>query len=95
MITGNAHKYPVSAQCGILGIARSAYYFYRDYNPKPRIHDGELAEDIERIYKANRGIYGARKLKSQLSQEGKQVPTKRIIRVMKTKDATPANGLNC
>jgi len=87
VITSNAHRYPVSAQCSILGIARSVYYFYRDYDPKPRINDDGLSEDVTRVYKANRSIYGSHKIKKKLDQEGKQVSRRRIVRVMR------ANGL--
>jgi transposase InsO family protein len=90
VITGNAHKYPISAQCHILGIARSSYYFYRDYEAKSRINDKELASDVERIYKANRSVYGSHKLKKKLNEEGKQVSLKRIVRVMKSKGLVSA-----
>ena len=83
MITSNAHKYPISAQCKILGVARSVYYFYCHYNPQPRLNDDELTDDVIRIYKTNRSVYGARKIQMKLAEEGKIVSRRRIVRIMK------------
>ena len=82
MISGNAHKYPISAQCKILGIARSSYYFCVDNPPKGRIHDEDISKDVERIYKENRSVYGARKIKEKLDEKGKGASRRRITRVM-------------
>jgi transposase InsO family protein len=93
VITSNAHKYPISAQCDILGIARSTYYFYRNNPPKGRIDaavDEALSKDVERIYKKNRSVYGARKIKQKLDKEGKPASRKRIVRVMKSMGITSA-----
>jgi transposase InsO family protein len=83
VVTGNAHKYPISAQCKILGIARSTYYSARDRQPKSRINDEELSADVKRVYKENRRVYGARKIKRKLDAEGKTASRRRIVRVMK------------
>lgn len=82
MISSNAHKYPISAQCRILGIARSSYYFCIDNPPKGRIHDEDISASVERIYKENRSVYGTRKIKIKLEAEGKCASRKRIGRVM-------------
>jgi transposase InsO family protein len=88
VIFSNAHKYPISAQCKILGIARSAYYLYRKNPPKGKVNtaaDEALAGDVERIYTANRGVYGSHKIKSKLDSEGIVASRRRIVRVMKAK----------
>lgn len=83
MIAGNAHKYPVSAQCGILGIARSTYYSCLGKEPKPRVDDSALSKDVERVYRENRSVYGARKIKAVLDAQGVTASRRRIVRVMK------------
>jgi transposase InsO family protein len=84
VISGNAHKYPVSAQCKILGIARATYYAALSREPKSRIDDAALAKDVKRIYDANRCVYGARKIKQKLDEEGITASRRRITRVMKS-----------
>jgi len=58
--------------------------------PKSRINDEALADDVERIYRDNRCVYGARKIKEKLQSEGKQVSRTRIVRVMKNLGLTSA-----
>lgn len=77
MIRGNAHKYPVSAQCGILGIARSTYYHHINH-PKSAVRiDTDLEDAIERIYRDNRSVYGARKVKRVLDNKRKDKTSRR------------------
>lgn len=87
---GNAHKYPISAQCKVFGIARSAYYYCRDHEPKGRIDDEALAKDIERVFRANKSVYGARKIKAKLDGEGKRASRARIVRIMRARGLTSA-----
>jgi transposase InsO family protein len=57
VITGNAHKYPISAQCDILGIARSTYYKRRD-NPDLLRIGNRRADTCLLLDLANRDIVG-------------------------------------
>jgi transposase InsO family protein len=92
VIKGNAHRYPISAQCEILGIARATYYLYRDGFPEDRraAADEELAVEVERVHRENRGVYGARKIKSVLDGEGVVASRRRIGRAMKKRGLTSA-----
>lgn len=92
MIAGNAHRYPISAQCDILGIARSTYYQRKDNPdlPRTRIDDGALGKDIERVFKENRSVYGARKIRHKLAQEGIVASRARIGRIMKNQGLVSA-----
>jgi transposase InsO family protein len=92
VIAGNAHRYPISAQCDILGIARSTYYQRKDNPdlPRTRIDDGALGKDIERVFKENRSVYGARKIRHKLAQEGIVASRARIGRIMKNQGLVSA-----
>lgn len=84
MIRGNAHKYPISAQCKILGIARATYYYHLGHTPKAQKDaERELADTIERIFKENRSVYGARKIKRLLDKErGVKTSRRKITQIM-------------
>jgi transposase InsO family protein len=44
-----------------------------------------LGKDIERVFKDNRRVYGARKIKHKLAQEGTVASRTRIVRIMKNR----------
>ena len=79
MIRRNAHKYPISAQCKILGISRGSYY----YEPKAPKEEGELEEAVQEAFEENRSLYGSRKIKKALSRKGINVSRRKINRIMK------------
>jgi transposase InsO family protein len=82
VIKGNAHRYPVSAQCEILNVARATYYRNKDCQEKPD-RDAALRGEIEDIFNENRRVYGSRKIKAVLHRRGKKVSVRRIRRNMK------------
>lgn len=86
VIAANVGRYPVSAQCEILGVARSTYYRMVGRSERPALPD-PLERDVVRVFELNRREYGARKIKSCLADEGKVASRRRISRIMK------ANGL--
>jgi putative transposase len=69
VIQSNAGKYPVSAQCRILGVPKSTYY-YLLANPRRQKEPDSLTQDVIRVYTDNRKEYGARKIKRVLDKEG-------------------------
>ena len=82
MITSNAGRYPISAQCRILGVPKSTYYAMRnrgEAGPKP----DPLAADVIAAYRDSHGRYGARKIKRVLARKGKVASRRRITRIMK------------
>ena len=69
--------------CTVLGVARSTYYKYFDKTKSAReIEHEELKAAIIKIYKANKGIYGAPRIHHILSTEGFNVSLKRVQRKM-------------
>lgn len=80
--------YGVEPICRVLPIAPSTYYEQRarQANPSrlpPRlVRDAELREEIERVWKENRSLYGARKVWLQLKREGFEVARCTVERLM-------------
>lgn len=82
MISANAGRYPISAQCEILGVPRSTYYSMRGREDVPREPD-PLTPEVISAYEANRRAYGARKIKAALERRGLCASRRRIGRIMK------------
>ena len=69
--------------CTVLGVARSTYYKSFDKTKSAReLENEELKSAIKRIYKENKGIYGAPRIHSILGIEGFNVSLKRVQRLM-------------
>lgn len=69
--------------CTVLGVARSTYYKYLNKTKSAReLENEELKVAIKRIYKENKGIYGAPRIHHILELEGFKVSLKRVQRRM-------------
>ena len=87
----DAHRdqYGVEPICRVLPIAPSSYHEQktRQRDPSRRsdraIRDAELREEIERVWKQNRSVYGARKVWLQLQREGFSVARCTVERLMR------------
>ncbi len=79
----------VESICRGLPIAPSTYYEQRARQrdpsrlPKRARRDGELCCEIERVWKENFGVYGARKVWCQLKREGVEVARCTVERLMR------------
>ena len=82
MITANAGRYPISAQCEILGVPRATYYSMRGRREKPKQPD-PLTPEVVLAYGANRRAYGARKIKAALERRRFCASRRRIGRTMR------------
>lgn len=82
-------EHGVESICRHLPIAPSVYYEHkareRDPERLPRraVRDAELREQIERVWKENFGVYGARKVWRQLGREGIEVARCTVTRLMR------------
>ncbi|WP_294174656.1 IS3 family transposase [uncultured Clostridium sp.] len=82
-IDSNKSKHDIKTMCTVLGVARSTYYKSFDKTKSVReIENEELKAAIIRIYKANKGIYGAPRIHHILGTEGFNVSLKRVQRKM-------------
>jgi putative transposase len=78
MIAPNAGL-SVNRQCGLLGIARSRYY----YQPRPvSASELDLLNRLDRIF-TEHPVYGSRRLQVMLLREGISVGRRRIRRLMR------------
>lgn len=69
--------------CTVLGVARSTYYKSFDKTKSARdIENNKLKASIKRIYKENKGIYGAPRIHHILGKEGFNISLKRVQRRM-------------
>ena len=81
--------YGVEPICKVLPIAPSTYYEHkvRQADPSrlpPRVRrDAVLCDEIERVWKDNFQVYGARKVWRQLGREGQEVARCTIERLMR------------
>lgn len=67
--------------CKVLQIAKSTFY----YEASEKENEGEstLTEAIVEIFQNNRKVYGTRKIKMKLKEQGYMVSRRRIGRIMK------------
>ena len=81
MIRSDAGRCPVSAQCGILGVAKSTCYWVLEHPEAERADPYE--KDVERVWRDSGKVYGARKIRHALGHEGVTLSRRRINRIMK------------
>lgn len=88
MIQANAAKYPISAQCRILGVPRSTYYWMVEH---PEVERGDpIAGDVRAIWRDSRQRYGARKIRAALARRGVTASRRRIGNIMRKGGMTSA-----
>jgi len=87
-ISAEKARTSVSMCCELLGVSRSGYYDWATRAPSDRaLSDAWLLEQIKRIHRENRGVYGARRVHAELRlAEGVRVGRKRVERLMREAD---------
>lgn len=81
--------YGVEPICRVLPIAPSTYYEHAtrkadpDRRPARERRDAELSQEIRRVFAANFGVYGVRKVWRQLQREGTAVARCTVARLMR------------
>ena len=88
MIRANASRYPISAQCRILGVPRSTYYWMIEHPEAERVDP--IAGDVHAIWRDSHECYGARKIKAALERRGVTASRRRIASIMKRRGMTSA-----
>jgi transposase InsO family protein len=88
-IDEHRESYGVEPICRVLPIAPSTYYEQKARQADPSrlphrwVREVELREEIERVWKENRSVYGARKVWLQLKREGFSVARCTVERLMR------------
>ena len=75
--TANDGRYPISAQCGLLSVARSTYYSMRS-----RLDRSAAPAEVA-SHAASKGQYGSYKKKTSPGRSGVTVSRRRVCRTMK------------
>ena len=83
-IDDNRQPWGVEPICRVLPIAPSTYYAFRKRPPSDRtLRDEYLKSEIERVWKANYKVYGARKIHRQLNRDDIAVARCTVQRLMR------------
>lgn len=88
-IDRNRGQYGVESICSMVQIAPSTYYEHtarlRDPErlPARAKRDAELRVEVERVWRENRQVYGARKVWKQMNREGQGVARCTVARLMR------------
>ncbi|MFQ9230507.1 MAG: IS3 family transposase [Collinsella sp.] len=90
-IAANEGRYPISAQCRLLGVARSTYYSMRSRPGRPDAA-GSGAPAVVAARAASKGRYGSRKIKASLERSGVTVSRRRVCRIMRENGLVSAYG---
>lgn len=70
--------------CDVIGVSKSGYYAYLKREKRPVSNeDKELLARIKRVYKVNRGTYGAKRISKELNAKGIIVNHKKVARIMR------------
>ncbi len=82
-----SHDFTVRAMCQALEVSRSGYYEWLKRPPSSHAQaDQVLAQRIGEHFAAHRAVYGTRRLKDCLADEGERVSRRRIGRLMREQD---------
>lgn len=90
-MAANASRYPVSAQCKTLGVARSTCCRTRSRAAAPKAPD-PIVPDALAAHEASRGRCGARKIRASPALAGTTASRGRICRIMRESGPTGAYG---
>jgi len=84
MIQQLSIEYPLQQLCGVLEVARSGYYRWLKGQPTARDRaNGQLMQQILRIFQAKRGTYGSPRVTHELRRLGHRCNHKRVERLMR------------
>jgi putative transposase len=83
MIDAHRERFGVEPICRVLEVPTSTYYAHTQHQPSARTRrDAQLKAEIERVWKENFQVYGARKLWRQRQREGIGVARCTVERLM-------------
>ncbi len=84
-IDGNRREFGVEPIRGALQVAPSTYYAAKSRQPSARaVRDAELAPRLAALWRANYGVYGARKLWKAARRAGIDVGRDQAARARRT-----------
>lgn len=90
-MAANEGRRPISAQCGLLGVARSTCCSMRSRPGRPAAPD-PAAPAVVAAHAASKGRYGSRKMKASPGRSGVTVSRRRVCRIMRENGLAGACG---
>ena len=83
-IAQHALEYPMKTMCHALGVSDSGYYAWKRRPPSQRQQaDEALAARIRQVHQASHRIYGSRRIRAELGEQGQPCGRKRVVRLMR------------
>jgi len=83
-VSANRADHTVKMMCEVLKLSRTGYYKWLKRGESERERrDLELVDQILKIHKETRGIYGAPRIHTELRSQGVKVGKKRVARLMR------------
>lgn len=84
MIERLSVQYPVKDCCLALNVSRSGYYQWKEAPPSARaLQEREVGQELEKIFKKNRGCYGSPRMTRALREKGYRLGKNRVARLMR------------
>jgi transposase InsO family protein len=84
MIEGLSVQYPVKDCCLALNVSRSGYYQWKEANQSdPALEERKLGQELEKLFKDNRGRYGSPRMTKALREKGYRLGKNRVARLMR------------
>ena len=90
-IAADEGRYPISAQRGLLGVARSTYRSMLSRPDRPAAPD-PAAPAVVAAHAATKGRYGSRKIEASLERSGVAVSRRRVCRIVGENGPASAYG---
>jgi transposase InsO family protein len=83
-IRTHEETFTVTRMCQMLEVSQSAYY---DWLKRPESahsqEDKQFGEQVKKIHEQSRGIYGARRIRKEMIDNGESISRTRVSRLMK------------
>ena len=83
-IKSHRATFSVSLMCKVMEVTRSAFYDWLNRPESARSReDRQLSEKVKKIHEKSREIYGARRIRQELVEDGEPISRTRVGRLMK------------
>ncbi|MDL2220445.1 IS3 family transposase [Eubacteriales bacterium OttesenSCG-928-N14] len=85
MIQTHSPEFSVRKMCKVLGLTTTAYYNWAKRSPsreKKQKEKEKLAKKVRKVFKANKEVYGYRKMQKALERKGIELSIYKVRRIM-------------
>jgi len=83
-IAQHQQEYPVTTMCQVLDVSVSGYYAWKQRPASARqMADERLSARMHQVHEATHQIYGSRRMRAELAEQGSSCGRKRVLRLMR------------